>query len=410
MAPGLIVRQFLLWARNAPAHQRAKAVAGLAHAYLFDGKLSADDRREARTALTAMLDDPSPLVRLAMAEALADAAESPHHLVIALANDQSEVAALVLARSPVLTDADLVDCAALGDEAVQAAIAGRLHVSVATSAALAEIATPGALAALAENRGADIAEASLWRMVERHGTDPVLRRALLRHPHLPIDLRHAVALAVSDDASAFVRDRGWLSPGRAERTFGDARDRATVAMATAAPPDDAPRLVAYLRRTGQLTPALMLRALLSRSMPFVEAAFAELTRLPPDRVAGLLHDRRGPGFRAVLDRAGLPDNLRPAFAAAVLALRDQAPAATERARAQLSGRMLERVLAVCARLPEAETGHVMALLRRFEAEVARDAAREATGGLAQDGAFALTRDREPMALLDLNRVALRDAA
>jgi uncharacterized protein (DUF2336 family) len=410
MAPGLIVRQFLLWARNAPAHQRAKAVAGLAHAYLFDGKLSANDRREARTALTAMLDDPSPLVRQTMAEVLADAAAAPHHLVIALANDQSEVATLVLARSPVLTDADLVDCAALGDDAVQVAIAGRLYVSVATSAALAEIATPVALTALAENRGADIAEASLWRMVERHGTDPVLRRALLRRPHLPIDIRHAVALAVSDDASAFVRDRGWLSPGRAERTFGDARDRTTVAMATAAPPGDAPRLVAYLRRTGQLTPALMLRALLSRSMPFVEAAFAELTRLPPARVADLLHDRRGPGFRAIVDRAGLPDNLRPAFEAAVLALREIGSSAIDRGRAQLSARMLERVLAVCARLPEADTGHVMGLLGRLEAEVARERAREATGGLAQGGPFPVTRDREPVALLHLDPTTLRDAA
>ena len=410
MAPGLIVRQFLLWARNAPAHQRAKAVAGLAQAYLFDGKLSADDRREARTALTAMLDDPSPLVRQAMAEALADAAGSPHHLVIALANDQSDVAALVLARSPVLTDEDLVDCAALGDEAVQAAIARRLYVSVATSAALAEIAAASALAALAENRGADIAEASLWRMVERHGTDPALRRALLQRPHLPIDIRHAVALAVSDDASAFFRDKGWLSPGRAERAFGDARDRATVAMAATAAPGDAPRLVAYLRRTGQLTPALMLRALLSRSMPLVEAAFAELTRLPPARVAGLLYDRRGPGFRALIDRAGLPQNLRPAFEAAVLAVREIGSSPTGRGRAQLSGRMLERVLAICARLPEAETGHVMALLRRFEAEVARDTAREATGGLARRGPFTLRPDREPVALLDIDRATLRDAA
>jgi uncharacterized protein (DUF2336 family) len=409
MAQGLIVRQFLLWARNAPAHQRAKAVVDLAQACLFDKKLSPDDRREARTALTAMLDDPSPLVRHALAETLADAAEAPRHLVIALANDHSEIAAVVLARSPVLTDVDLVDCAALGDEPAQTAIARRPYVSVATSAALAEIATAGALAALAGNQGADIAEASLWRMVERHASDPALCRALLRRPHLPLDLRHAVALAVSDEMSSLFRDRGWLSAGRAERAFGDTRDRATVAMAEAAAPEEVQPLVAYLRRTGQLTPTLVLRALLSCSMPLVEAALAELTRLRPARVADLLHDRRGAGFRAVLDRAGLPENLTPAFEAAVGAWREMKCADIDR-QAQLSLPMIERVLAACARRPVEKTGKLIALLRRYEAEAARDAAREAAGGFTGGTPAVLSLQREPLALLESERGMLQDAA
>ena len=44
-----------------------------------------------------------------------------------------------------------------------------------------------------------------------------------------------------------------------------------------------PRLVHHLRRTGQLTPALILRALLSRSMGFAEAAFADLSGLAAGR-------------------------------------------------------------------------------------------------------------------------------
>jgi uncharacterized protein (DUF2336 family) len=356
-----------------------------------------------------MLDDPSPLVRQAMAEALADAAEAPRHLVIALANDHSEIAAVVLARSPVLSDADLVDCAALGEMLSQTAIARRPYVSLATSAALAEIAAASALAVLAANPGADITEPSLWRMAERHGSDAGLRQALLRRPHLPIDLRHAVALVASDEVSAFFRDRGWLSPGRAERAFGDARDRATVAMAESATAGDVQRLVAYLRRTGQLTPALILRALLSRSMPLAEAAFAELARLPLERVAGLLHDRRGAGFRAVFDRAGLPENLRPAFEAAIFALRAAGSYATT-GQAQLSARMIGHVLSACARLPIENTGRLMALLRRFEAEAARNAARGAAGGLAQRAPLALTREAEPMLLLESSRKPFRHAA
>ena len=160
----MIVRRFLSWVQSATPGERAEGVSALARTLLY-ADLSPEDRREAETALTAMLDDPSPLVRRAMAEAFANAAEAPAHLVLALANDQSDVAALVLARSPLLDDHDLVDCAALGDEVVQAAVASRPRVSAAVAAALAEIAGPQALAVLVENHDAAVTPASLARIL-----------------------------------------------------------------------------------------------------------------------------------------------------------------------------------------------------------------------------------------------------
>src|SRR3712207_2209337 len=184
----MIVRQFLLGAQTAPSGQRAEAAGALARAYLYSD-LSPEDRWEAETAMTALLDDPSPLVRRALAEAFANAKDAPRHLVVALANDQDDVAALVLSRSPVLPDADLVDCAALGGELVQTAIALRPRVPVAVSAALAEIAGAASLTALAGNKGAEITDFSFARMVERHGGEADLREALLARPDLPLPIR-----------------------------------------------------------------------------------------------------------------------------------------------------------------------------------------------------------------------------
>jgi hypothetical protein len=55
------------------------------------------------------LDDPAPMVRQSMAEALADSEDAPPAVILALASDQPEIAACVLSRSPVLLDTDLVD-------------------------------------------------------------------------------------------------------------------------------------------------------------------------------------------------------------------------------------------------------------------------------------------------------------
>lgn len=391
----MIVSRFLLWARRARPGDRAEAVAALARAYLYSD-LSEDDRWQAQTALTAMLDDGSALVRLALAETLGAAEAAPRHVILALAQDQPEVAEIVLSRSPVLADCDLVDFAALGEGRIQQAIAGRAQVSRAVSAALAEVGTADALVALASNPGAMIAPFSYARMVERHGGDGPLREALLARADLPVETRQAMVAALAATLGRFVTECGWLSAERSGRITRDARERTTVALSAGAPADDAARLVTHLRVTGQLTPGLILRAVLSGAGPFVEAAFADLSGAPTRRVSAILRSARGAPFRALFAKAGLPAQLRPAFEAAMSAWRDME--AGDKGGAALSRRMVERALAACEGLPPHDSGRLRALLHRYEVEAAREEARQAAGGLADRAALAWVLESAPEAL------------
>jgi len=144
----MIVRRFLQWAPTAMPSQRAEAAGALARAYLY-ADLSHDERREAELALTGLLDDSSPLVRRALADSFASATEAPHHIVLSLADDQSDISCVVLRRSPLLSDTDLIDCAAIGDTIAQSAIALRPRVSAAVAAAVAEVGAREALISLA---------------------------------------------------------------------------------------------------------------------------------------------------------------------------------------------------------------------------------------------------------------------
>ncbi|MGE7415309.1 DUF2336 domain-containing protein [Methylobacterium tarhaniae] len=394
----MIIRQFLLWTQHGSAGRRAEAASSLARAYLY-AKLDAAARWEAKTAILALLDDPSPLVRRALAEACANAAEAPRSLVVALAQDQAEIAGLVLARSPVLSDADLVDCAAVGDEAGRVAIAGRPHLSAMLCGALAEIAGPAALRAMAANPGAEITRGSLLRMVERHGADAPLREALLARDRLPLDVRQAVTARLASALSDFVSGCGWLSPERSERVTREARERATLGLTEGSDRADLRRLVVYLRGAGQLTPGLILRAMLSGRMAFTEAALTDLSGLAAERVAGLLHDPGGSGMAALYRRAGLPPALEPAFAAAMSAWHEEATGLSERGRAGLSRRMIERAVTACERLPFAEGHAIVALLNRFDAEAARDEARVLARALASEAAVEAVLDAIPDALM-----------
>ncbi len=102
----MIVRKFMQWAATASAVERAEGAGSLARAWLY-ADLSETDRAEAEVALTTLLDDPAPCVRKALSESFASAPEAPPAIVVAPANDQSDVAAPVLGRSPVLGDGEL---------------------------------------------------------------------------------------------------------------------------------------------------------------------------------------------------------------------------------------------------------------------------------------------------------------
>src|ERR1700761_2731452 len=146
----MIVREFLQWVRTAPASERAEATGALARAYLYSD-WSPDDLGAAEGAMLMLLDDPSPLVRRALADALAASPRAPAAIVVALAADQPQIAAPVYALSPLFVDADLVDAAATGGAAVQEAIASRAALPCSVAAAIAEVGTAESCLLLVEN-------------------------------------------------------------------------------------------------------------------------------------------------------------------------------------------------------------------------------------------------------------------
>lgn len=370
----MIVRHFLQWVRTAAAADRADATSALARAFLYSD-LSPDDRIAAEGALVMLLDDASPLVRRAMAEALAASADAPPAVILALAADQAEIAALVLERSPLLLDADLVDSVGSGAAAIQVAIARRPGLPRVVAAAIAEVAAAEACLTLIENDGAKIAPFSLDRMLVRHGHLAAVREALLARADVPAATRQAVLVRLAETLADFVSACAWLDQGRAQRVAKEACEKATVAIAATSPNTDVRPLVTHLRESGQLTSGLILRALLSGNMRLFEEVLAELSGLPLARVAGLIHDKRGAAFRALYDKAGLPASAYAAFRAALDAMHESGFIGEPGGATRLKRRMVERVLTRCDRESSGEIEPLLLLLRRFATEATRDEAR-----------------------------------
>ncbi len=370
----MIVRQFLQWQRTAPAAERADATSALARAYLYSD-LSPDDRAAAEGALLMLLDDPSPLVRGALAQALASSDQAPPAVILGLAADQPEIACWVLERSPLLVDADLVDAVATNGPRAQLAIASRACLPPAVSAAIAEVGSPEACLVLVENARAEIAPFSLGRIVTRFGHLGAIREAMLTRHDVPAPIRQGLVAKLSQTLAGFVAARKWLDQDRAQRIAKEACEKATVILAAVSPGGEMRPLIRHLRESGQLTAGLVLRALLSGNVALFEQALAELSGLPHARVSALVHDNCGAGFRAILHKAGLPEFTYPAFCEAVEAMREGGFVGTARGATNLKRRMVERVLTRCAEHSLDDIEPLLTLLRRFAAEAAREEAR-----------------------------------
>ncbi len=369
-------RDFLVWSRSASASRRAEAAVALAHAYLY-GDIDETVESNLETAMTVLLDDAAPTVRYALADALANSADAPRHVILSLAGDQTEIAAVVLSRSPVFLDSELVDLVGAMSEPLQIAIASRPRLSAGVSAALTELGTAAAAATLLTNGGAEIAGISLDRLAQRFGDHPEFRNALLERDDLPIAVRHNLIRGLSEALGNLVRIKDWLDDERAAIVAQEACDQATVAIAAESARKDLSALAEHLRVTGQLTTSLLLRTLCAGNLGFFAAALSVLTRMPEERIKAIVVDRQVTVFGAVYRRAGLPERAFEAFATAIKTCRHHAGEDVDPSRRyHYTRRVVDEVLARFEQMSDGEMNELTAMLRRFAAEAGRAAARE----------------------------------
>jgi uncharacterized protein (DUF2336 family) len=320
-----------------------------------------------------LLDDPSPLVRRAMAEVFASAQKAPPVIVHALASDQTDVALPLIERSPLLSDEELIDLVKGGKPQVQIAIAQRPLITIPVGAEIAELGCSEACLALLENGDADISLASVEGIVTRFGHLAAIRENLLGRDDLPMPLRQSLLSKLSQTLAGFVAERQWLGPEHAEYAAREACEKATLALAVDTPYEELPDLVRHLRETGQLTAGMLLRALLCGNLALLEEALAELSGLPIDKVISHLQEKTTAGLRALYRKAALPEVAYPAFRAGLSALREGFALGEVGGAARLKRRMVEHVLIACSEEGCAQT--LLALLRRFAVEAAREEAR-----------------------------------
>ena len=286
--------------------------------------MSEQECEAADAALTLLLDDPSSRVRYAMADVLASDVSAPRHLIVALAKDQSNIAMLVLCRSPLFLDSELEDIIAIGDAVSLMAIACRQPLSNYVANALIKAENYVTCLALLQNTQLKLSTENLRSIANKFGGYAEIREELLAGYYLPADIRQALISEMSKALELFVVEKSWLGKSRAKTIVREARDRSTVHLARNVSVEEAPQLIERLRKSEQLTAAFLLRCVCGGNIPLFATAIANLSSIPEARIMAVLQQGRTAAFRAIYDRSGLPKAAIPAITAAVDIWRDEA--------------------------------------------------------------------------------------
>ncbi len=337
----VIVEAFLRWAETAKAGDRARAASALGRAYL-QSEMAAEERAAAEMAMTFLLDDPSPKVRLALAEAISWSPEAPRAVILSLAADQPEIACHAVTCSPLLSDADLVDLAASGSDITRMLIAARGTISRPVSAALAEIGEEEAVLCLLENGGAAIASYSLKRIAERLGHRCEIRNLLLERGDLAADARQLLTQHVSAALVGLPLALATIDPGRLHRISREANETAIVSIAGEITPREISDLVEHLRVSGHLTPSCLIHALCSGKVEFFAAAIVNLTGCEERRVRSILATGRMHAVRALYETAGLSREISTILVEATLLWRDASKDLSATMLGDVCGKLLEK--------------------------------------------------------------------
>lgn len=379
MGSHVIVQAFLRWAEKARANDRASAASALARAYLKSDMVESE-RQAAVVAMTYLLDDPAPQVRLALAEALAASSAAPRLLILSLAEDQLEIAAAVILRSPVLTEADMVDLVGRGAGHTRPLIAARPDLGFGVAAALAEVGNADDVLILLENDRVSLPRLSLRRIAERHGSDSRIRSNLLDREALPADSRHLLLRSVSDALSDCGLIRAIMGVDNATRVAEEAQAAAAVEIAGHARADECAALVEHMRKDGRLTPAFLMQTLCGGRTLFFSSAIASLSGLGAERVRSILATGRFHAVRALLESAGLSRAVSVVFVEAVLLWRQAQQGAADFAAADIMDRLLDRAASFAA-LGE-EAGRLLEFVATLHRAEKRRLARDYATGLA----------------------------
>ena len=291
-------------ARDKTVAGRRMLVATIGDLFFSQHDILSDRERALMTEiLRQLIHDVEVSVRRALAERLSEQPLAPHELVIALANDEIEVAHPLLVNSDVLQDLELIEIIRNRTLEHQLAIGNRKSVSEEVSDALIATDSVDVIKTLLENHHAKISQRTMEYLVEQSQRVDTYQNPLLRRPDLETTLAKRMYWWVSAALRTYILERYEVDPAELDETM-----ESTVKALTEGDGEFKPKAVALadeLSDRKEITPALIVKTLREGEVALFAALFGKYTGIRLQLVQRMLFEPGGEGLAIACKGSGI---------------------------------------------------------------------------------------------------------
>lgn len=255
--------------------------------------------------LRTLIRDVERSVRAALSANLAASSAAPRDVIVALANDDIEVAFPVLAESPILDDEELCRIVEERASGHRIAVAMRPGLSETVSDRIIDSEDVEAVGCLLHNSDASISERSLGRMVDHAQADRTYHKPLSGRPDLSPALALKLAGAVADVLRRQLVATYDLDPKEIRAAAAFAASDAREALAGDAKSDDDPDGEDGEDSAARREIRQMIDILRRKEWPHFEAAMVRFAGLPAALTHAVLAERDGRKFTVLCRASGV---------------------------------------------------------------------------------------------------------
>jgi uncharacterized protein (DUF2336 family) len=245
-------------------------------------------------------------VRRDLAERLANEKDAPGELVVALANDEIEIAHPILATSGVLSESDLIEIVKHRTQEHRLSVAMRGPLSEAVAEALVDTGDKDVIEALLNNHDAEISSRTMDYLVSESQRVDSFQQPLLRRPDLPVTLAHRMFWWVSAALREHILENYKVDEATLDGLIHDSTTKVKhVAEADRSTYADAAFVVSEIAAKGQLDDRFLVQCLRRGRLAAFTVALANLANVDVTLVRRLMFDPGGQGLTVLCKAAGI---------------------------------------------------------------------------------------------------------
>lgn len=316
------LQSFISWTKKAKLQERIRVARIMAKVWCTQKFLN-KEKDYLILAMMHLLDDPSPVVRLSFARSIALSNIAPRNIILALSEDHPDVSGTIILHSPVLRDDDLVDLIHRGSDLTRVFIASRYKLSNYVAENLIENGRLDNIIALLENKSAFLSGDLLANISERFCHIADIRSLLSLRTDLPLKARYLLMKNVSNDLCESGIVTGIVSSRRSKILYAESiRNGILDIVLNVDDVNNMRELVTILEHDKQLTPAILIHALITGAIHFVSLVIENISGERLDRIHSILYTGGFNVVCALYESIGLESEVSVIFVDATMIWRE----------------------------------------------------------------------------------------